>query len=146
MTWSELLANRRVAGEKSSKQEVDELLALVARNLKDASASGLSSDGQYEFAYNAMRTLATIVIRACGYRVKSSAGGHYFTFLALEAADPAFAGQSAMGDAARQKGNDFSYESAGIVSDTEAQDLLAEVAAFRESVRTWLAAKHPELL
>jgi hypothetical protein len=85
------------------------------------------------------------VIRASGYRVKSASGGHYHTFLALDAADANFAEQAAIGDAARQKRNDFSYEFAGIVSDTEADDLLEEVPKFQKDVERWVATNHPEL-
>jgi hypothetical protein len=41
-------------------------------------------------AYDAARTLSLMIVRAEGYRPRS-AGGHYNTFLALEAADPSFA-------------------------------------------------------
>jgi hypothetical protein len=36
------------------------------------------------------RTLSLLIVRAAGYRPRT-VGGHYNTFLALEAADPAFA-------------------------------------------------------
>src|SRR3712207_5675945 len=102
MTWHELLAAKRVAPEPTSKQELDELREVVARNLQDAQLAGLSSDGKFSMAYNAARTLANMVVRCEGYRVKHQGGGHYNTFLGLEAAEPTFAAMAAYLDVCRQ--------------------------------------------
>jgi hypothetical protein len=53
-------------------------------------------------AYDAARTLSLMIVRVAGYRPKA-VGGHYNTFLALEAADPAFAALSAYFDSCRIK-------------------------------------------
>jgi hypothetical protein len=45
---------------------------------------------RFILAYDAARTLSLMIVRAAGYRPKT-VGGYYNTFLALEAADPAFA-------------------------------------------------------
>jgi hypothetical protein len=41
---------------------------MAAVNLRDAHVGGISAQGRFEFAYNAARLLATIAIRASGYR------------------------------------------------------------------------------
>jgi hypothetical protein len=86
MSWDKLLKERRVALEPTTKDEIDDLRALYKRYLTDANVEALSDDGRFDRAYGAARTLATIVIRAEGYRVKGQ-GAHYSTFRALEAAD-----------------------------------------------------------
>jgi hypothetical protein len=134
-----------VAQEPASKQEISELRSLVARNLSDAAAAGLSEDGRYDFAYNAFRTLAVMVVRASGYRVKAMAGSHKCTFEALETADVMFARQAGIGDAARAKRNHSSYDAIGLVSDAEANDLINEANEFRKKVEAWLAANYPSL-
>jgi len=69
-------------------------------------------------AYDAARTLSVMIVRAAGYRPRS-VGGHYNTFLALEAADPpAFAALSAYFDGWRNKRNISEYDGAGGVTDT----------------------------
>jgi hypothetical protein len=73
-----------------SKAELDNLRSIVARSLSDAAAANLSADAQFVMAYDAARTLSRMIVRAEGYRPRS-AGGHYNTFIALEAADPSFA-------------------------------------------------------
>jgi hypothetical protein len=86
MTWNELEQQRRVAREATSKQELELLRALAQRNLNDASHANLSADGKFSMVYDAARTLASIPIRAHGYRTRQSGDAHYNTFVALEVA------------------------------------------------------------
>jgi len=58
-----LLADKQVAREPTNRVEIDELRAMVARNLEDAQVPGVSAQGRYEFAYNAARLMATV---GCG--------------------------------------------------------------------------------
>lgn len=129
-TWAKLLAEKRVAAEPATKQEIDDLRAVVARSLRDSKAINLSADGKFGFAYNAVRSLATMAIRAAGYRVKSHGGGHFNTFIALEAVSPAFAASAAYFDICRQKRNELSYDEADVVSETEADELEANAGQF----------------
>ena len=146
MTLAKLLADKRVAGEPTSKQELDELREVVATNLRDAQVPGLSPQGRYEFAYNAARLLATLVVRASGHRVIAKNGHHYYTFQALEAADPAaFKNAAAYFDAARSKRNDFSYEGPVGLTDTEADGLITDVKQFQQDVEAWIKAKDASL-
>jgi len=55
---------------------------LVDRDLADAQISALSPDRRFVTAYNAALQLATIVLRASGYRT-SGAGHHWTTFQTL---------------------------------------------------------------
>ncbi len=97
-------------------------------------------------AYDAARTLSLIVVRAEGYRPKSKGGNHYNTFLALEAADPAFATLSGYFDGCRSKRNTTEYDFAGGVSETEADSLISEVQQFVVSVEAWIVTRHPSLV
>ena len=145
MTWKKLLAEQRVAKQPTSKQELDDLRQMVATNLSDANVVGLSSQGRYEFAYNAGRLMATIVIRASGYRVISKTGHRYFTFQALETADSAFIKAAAHFDAARRKRNDFSYDMPVTISETDADELVQAVQQFRQDAEKWIHAMDPTL-
>ena len=44
MAWTSLLANREAQGHKTSKKELDNMRALIALDLADASLAGLSAD------------------------------------------------------------------------------------------------------
>lgn len=146
MTWTQLLAENRVAPEPASRTEIRDLRAVVHRNLADAQVRKLSHDGRFSHAYDAARILANIVVRASGYRVKSDGGGHYNTFLALKAADPAFAQKAVYFDACRRKRNNSLYEQADVVSNTEAEELLVHATGPSLEVDAWLKKHHPNLI
>jgi hypothetical protein len=129
---------RRPAG----RQELEHLLALARRSLDDARLEGISTDGRYGHAYEAARALATLIIRAEGYRVRAHGGSHYNTFLALEAADPKrFVDLAAYFNACREKRNELSYTMAGIASEHEARELLRETEEFEGIARQWIRSR-----
>ena len=47
MTWTKLLANKEAQRHKTSKKELDNMRALIARDLADASLAGLSADRRF---------------------------------------------------------------------------------------------------
>ena len=146
MSWTKLLAERRVAAEPTSKKELDELRAMMAVNLHDAHVTGISAQGRYEFGYNAARLMATIVVRASGYRVIAKNGHHYFTFQALQAASPTFLKVAIYFDSARDMRNNFSYDSPVLISSTDADDLVKAVEMFQLEAEAWIRAKDPTLV
>lgn len=140
-----MLAEKRVSAEPASKQELDELRAMAATNLSDAGVQAVSAQGRYEFAYNAARLLATVVVRACGYRVISKTGHHYYTFQAMQAADSSFAKLAGYFDTARETRNDFSYDTPVLISDTDADDLANAVRQFQQDTEAWIKKRYPTL-
>src|SRR6266436_6210519 len=136
-SWTNLLAANRVAREPTSKQELAELREMATLNLQDADVKGLSARGRYEFAYNAARLLATLVVRAAGYRVIAKGGHHFYTFAAMEITDSAFAKAAAYFDSARSKRNDFSYDSPIPISDTDSDELVQTVKEFAQKAEAW---------
>jgi hypothetical protein len=132
--------------EPTSRTEIKDLRAVVQRNLADAQIRKLSDDGRFGHAYDAARILANIIVRAKGHRVKSEGGGHYNTFLALKAADAGFAKKAIYFDSCRRKRNNFLYEQANVVSNTEAEQLLMQVTGFSLEVDAWLKKHYPNLI
>src|SRR5580704_11916309 len=145
MSWAKLLAAKRVTALPSSKAELDNLRSIVARSLKDVESAGLSADARFIMAYDAARTLSLLVVRASGYRPRTI-GAHYNTFLALEAADAAFAALSAYFDGCRMKCNSCEYDFAGGVSDTDAEGLLTAVRQFALDAEAWIKMHYPHLV
>jgi hypothetical protein len=144
MNWTKLLSENRVTALPANKAELDNVRSIVKRSLEDVTAAGLSADARFVMAYDAARTLSLLVVRASGYRPRS-VGGHYNTFLALEAADPAFATLSVYFDACRMKRNQCEYDFAGGVTETDAEGLLRTVEQFAVEAETWVKAHHPHL-
>ena len=118
---------------------------MIAVNLKDAHVVGISAQGRYEFAYNAARLMATMVVRANGYRVIAKNGHHFFTFQALQASGQNFVKMAIYFDGARDKRNDFSYDAPVLLSDTDADELIKAVDQFLRDVEAWIRTKNPML-
>ncbi len=83
MSLQQLLRNRKIQQHQTSRNELDELRALVDRDLKDAVITQLSADRRFAVAYNAVLQLAKMVLACEGYRASSKSGHHATT---LEAA------------------------------------------------------------
>jgi hypothetical protein len=144
VTWTELLNRKFVTADPTSKSELDNLRSIVSRSLANVSVAGLSADIRFILAYDAARTLSLMIVRAEGYRPRS-VGGHYNTFIALEAADPAFATLSSYFNNCRMLRNQSEYDFAGGVSDTDADQLLKAVQQFTVDTEAWITARHPHL-
>ncbi|MGA7626716.1 MAG: hypothetical protein WCA91_24375 [Candidatus Acidiferrales bacterium] len=80
MSWKQLLAEHKVHTHSTSKNELDGLRKLIARDLGDAAVKGLSSDRQFATAYNAALQTATMAIACAGYRLANTPGHHRLTF------------------------------------------------------------------
>lgn len=76
MTWTKLLANKDAKKHTTSKKELDNMRALIARDLADASLVGLSADRRFATAYNAALQ-ANMAIACAGYRIMSKVGHHH---------------------------------------------------------------------
>lgn len=126
---------------KSSTEEINNLLEIVERDLKDASAKGLSEDWKFGIAYNAALKLCTILLHKSGYRSEKNLA-HYRTLQAL----PLILGEKYTADAdyldtCRKKRNQTEYDFAGNVSKEEVQELLAFCKELKTDVLSWLKKK-----
>src|ERR1700757_141843 len=86
MSWKQLLAQHKVHLPRTSNEELDQLRALIDRDLNDAALSGLSADRRFATAYNAALQTAKMVIACAGYRVASTPGHHRLHFEAARIA------------------------------------------------------------
>ena len=129
----------------TSRQELDGLRAVVARDLNDACVPGLSTDRRFATAYNAVLQLAKMAIACAGYRVVGQ-GHHVTTFEALELAmGPSIAPLASYFDICRRKRNLLDYDMANVATETEAHELLAKAEELRQLVEQWIGQHHPQL-
>ncbi len=145
MSLKDLLADGRIRSHSTSAREVADLMRVVDRDLVDAAVAQISTDRRFATAYNAALQLATIVLHAAGYRTAAS-GHHWATFHVL----PEIMGSQTQSradylDYCRAKRNVSDYDRAGEISDSELQELIAEVLAFRRDLLAWLRGHHPAL-
>src|SRR5579884_1312326 len=101
----------------TSKQEIEGLLSIVERELKDAQVKGISSDGKFNHAYRAALTLATALLYCSGYTIARGQSHHLKTIEEI----PEILGKEAKEDAqyletCRVKRNAAEYDSANEAS------------------------------
>jgi uncharacterized protein (UPF0332 family) len=140
------LQRRKIQRHQTSRNELDELRALVDRDLKDAAITQLSADRRFAVAYNAVLQLAKMVLACEGYRASSKPGHHTTT---LEAVGFILgAAQRALIDyfeACRRKRNQVNYDVAGVTSEAEAEELVEKAKEFRQVVEDWIMQNHSQL-
>ncbi len=145
MTWTQFLSQGRVERHAPTKQEIDDLRGLVARNLKDAALPRLSADNKLGLAYEAGLILAKMAVACAGYRVKGL-GHHKTMFEVLPLAMGSQVQTTAdFFERCRRERNTISYDAAGTVSDSEAAAALTEAVGFEVTVESWITNNHPVL-
>lgn len=131
---------------KSSSQEIQNLLEIVKRDLKDARQKGLSTDWRFGIAYNAALKLCTILVYAEGYKPEKALA-HYRTLRALPLVlGPEKEDDADYLDSCRSKRNTVEYDCVGGATNSEANELIVFVTELKQEVMEWIKEKHPELL
>ena len=146
MSLKDWADNHWLRAHQSDPEEIEGLLSIVDRALRDAAKRDISSDWRFGIAYNAALKLCTTLIHASGYRPEKTLQ-HYRTIAAL----PFVLGKERDGDAAyleacRTKRNMAEYDMAGVATDADADELLRFAAELREEVIAWLKKNHPRLV
>lgn len=143
MTWQELLNEDRIEKHQTSRQELDELRSIVARDLTDAEIVYLSDDRRFATAYNAALQSAKMVIACCGYRVKGF-GAHHITFECLKLAigRPIYKTANFL-EQCRRKRNIADYDTAGRITETEANEMIKAAKLFAKKVEKWISDNYP---
>ena len=144
MSLKQWLDNGWLRLHKTSKSEIDNLLRIVERDLKDAQ-KGVSDDWRFGIAYNAALKLCTIILYAEGFKAERTLQ-HYRTIQAL----PLILGSERKDDAnyldtCRFKRNIVEYDYIGAVTEDDANELIEFTKELKSTVYVWLKQNHPEL-
>ena len=145
MSLANWARNGWLVEHRTSPQEIADLLGVADRDVRDAAVKDLSEDSQLAIGYNAALQCATTALAACGYRAARDAH-HYRVIQSLGHTIGAEANLVAQLDAFRKKRNVGDYERAGLVSETEAREMLALARTLRKRVEGWLRKNHSHLL
>lgn len=129
-----------------SPQEIQELLQIVDRDLRDATGGNVSADWRFGIAYNAALKCCTILLHASGYRAEA-AQAHFRTLNAL----PVILGEEWKNEEkylnmCRTKRNTVEYDMIGAATEENVKELLAFTEKLKAGVLNWLQKNHPELL
>ena len=145
MSLKDWLKNGWLVEHRTSPQEIRNLLGVADRDLDDCRAAGLSADWKMNIAYNAALQATTAALAACGFRA-SRDSYHYRIIQSLAFTLEMEAKLIAKFDKFRKKRNIGGYEQAGLVSEQEAEEMIALAEQLREATELWLQSNHPELL
>lgn len=141
-TW---LTNGWLVEHKATHDEISNLIAIGNRDLEQCALSDLDPDWKHNIAYNAALQLATAALAAAGYRARREAQ-HFrvLSSLALTVgSDPKLIRRL---DQARKRRNFSAYDTAGMISKQETEEMINEAMVLRENVLEWLKLEHPNLL
>ena len=139
-----LLAGHDVQRHRTSKKEIDDMRALVTRDLADAGIAGLSADRRFATAYNAALQAANMAIACAGFRVTAKTGHHKITFYSANLAVGAGGGKYAdYFETCRRKRNVIDYTRSHVATETEAQEIVRKAAEFCEFIEAWIDSKFP---
>ena len=145
MSLQDWLKNSWLVEHKSSPQEIADLFGVADRDLADCKSEGLSADWRMNIAYNAALQAATVALAAAGYRAARDAH-HYRVIQSLAYTIGADIKLIAQFDQFRKKRNIGGYERAGLVSDAEADEMVALANQLRKKVEKWIRTNFPLLL
>ncbi len=138
----------RLANHEASIAEVANLLAVVDRELADASVVGLSDDGRFTHAYDAALLLCKLALHASGFEVQKREPGHHALWInSLEFTIGHEQKDTLIHLSKCSKLRHMTlYEHAGVVQKQDADDLLEVARRLRADVLNWLRSQHPSLV
>lgn len=144
MSLKQWANNGWVRAHQTTPKDIEDLLAIVKRDLADAEGD-ISADWKFGIAYNAALKLCTILMCASGHRPEKTLQ-HYRTLQAL----PLILGKERKADAdyldaCRIKRNTVEYDYAGAATRKDAKELIEFSHELRKAVIAWLEREHVEL-
>ena len=128
----------------TSRGEIRNLLAIVDRDLKDATGS-ISPDWKFGIAYNAALKLCIVLLRAQGYRPAHGSQHHRAIMAMPLTLGPSRRKDAEYLDACRNKRNAVEYDYIGGASEADAKELLNFTKELKTDVLAWLRRQYPDL-
>jgi hypothetical protein len=145
MSFEDWVKNGWIETHRSSKEEIQNLLRIVRRDMKDSRSKDVSNDWRFAISDNAALQAATAALAAAGYRA-SRESHHYRVIQSLSLTLGKSAEFIRNFDAFRKKRNVSNYDIGGGVSERELQEMTEMAETLREEVENWIRAKHRPLL
>lgn len=145
MSLQQWQANGWVKPHVPRAAAIANLFAVVARDLHDCRAKGISDDWKFNIAYNAALQLANAALNAAGYEVAKGESGHHRAIHSREFTIGATGKKVTQLDGFRKKRGQSVYDSAGIVSASEVKEMIELAVSLLNRVSSWISTHHPEL-
>ncbi len=147
MSFQEWSRNGWIHQRETSPEEIAGLQAVVDRDLSTCADPNLDPDWRFAIAYNAALQCATLALRTAGYEVPKGGGAHFRTIdsLRLTLGDDGTVVNTLQAFRAKRGGGGI-YESTGIASEAEIEELRALALNLKDRVTNWVKANHAPLL
>ena len=145
MSLSEWQKNGWLKPHAASAQEIADLLALAERDLNDCRAQGLSDDWKFNIAYNAALQASAAALAASGYAVPKGDSNHFRVIQSLAHTIGLDSAAVAKFDGYRKKRGMSIYDAPGVISKTEAKQIVGFASSLAAQDKRWLAEEHPQL-
>jgi len=147
MSLQQWLDNSWIKRTEPSPEEVADLLDIAGREIRDGLVKGLSPDGRFSHAYNAVRLLCEVALHAEGYTVPKGGREHERTIESLKLTLGGDWGvQADYFDRCRRQRHQSLYERSGVSREEDANEWLDAAIKLNTAVRDWLKHRHPELV
>jgi len=144
MSLEDWLNDKLIIKHRPSAGEIAELLRICDRDLEKAEIIELGPDWRLSIAHNAAIQVAKAALAAVGYRARKE-GQHYLVLQSLAFTIKIDAATIRQLDTFREKRNISDYERAGLVTEQEAQEMIALAKQLRHHIEQWLRAHYPRL-
>jgi hypothetical protein len=141
-SWAEY---RWLKKHRTSPQEIQELLGIVERDLRECQIETLSADTRHNIAYNAALQAAMASLAAAGYKPERGRH-HYIAIQSLKFTIGLDSNSINLLDTFRGKRATSDYDRSGTISDGDAQACFEVAADLADKVRDWLHRHHSHLL
>jgi hypothetical protein len=146
MSFHDWQKNGWLRPHKTSRQEIAGLLAVIERDLAASADSKIDGDWRFAIAYNSALQCAAMALKSAGYETPKGGGAHHQT---IESLRLTIGDDGAIVDplqAFRAKRGGGIYETTGVASNSEIEELRALAVTLRDRVLEWMRQAHSELL
>jgi hypothetical protein len=145
VSFADWVKNGWPVAHKSSKQEIANLLGIVARDLKDSQAKDVSDDWRFAIAYNAALQAATAALAAAGYRA-SRENHHYRVIQSLELTLGERCEVHPRLRCVPEKEEREQLRHGGGISHREVEEMIGIAQSLQQDVEQWIRTNHSSLL
>jgi len=132
---------------QTSREEIQNLLRIVKRDLKDSQVKGLTEDWRFAIAYNAALQLCTIALYCMGYKPGKGQSEHYRVIqsLILTLGSDYVQIRDYLNNC-RSKRNISDYDMAGTISTAEVTELVETTDDLFNHLSKWLEDKFKQYI
>jgi uncharacterized protein (UPF0332 family) len=145
MSLNDWQKNGWLQPHRTSREEVQNILQIINRDLRDNQLPELSLDWRFAISYNAALQCCTIALYCKGFKSGRGQSEHYRVIQSL----PLTMGEkyNEMRDylnACRAKRNISDYDAAGTISKQEVRELSEAAQELYNDLNIWLKNKYPQ--